>query len=169
VGRHLEQLTRLVRGKRILELGSGFGYSAYWFARGAGEDGEIILTDGSGENLELARGFLSRMKNPPRFRFERGDALEILDALEGPFDIVFTDIDKHRYPDACRKALPKIRAGGLLLADNALWSGDVADPSVRDRDTEGVRAFNRMTHKDPALLTTILPARDGLSVALKLR
>ena len=99
----------------------------------------------------------------------QGDALKTLDSLPGPFDIVFLDLDKRRYPQACRKALPKIRKGGFLIADNALWSGDVAKPSVCDPNTEGIRVFNRMIHSDPKLLSTILPIRDGLAVCLKLK
>lgn len=160
VGRVLWLLARMIGAKRVLELGSGFGYSAYWFALAGAH---VLLTDRDAENLERARTFLSRFPIETR----QGDALDVLRELPGPFDIIFNDVDKRDYPAVLTLALPKLRQGGLLISDNALWSGSVVKES-EDPDTRAIREYNRLCHASPELLTTILPIRDGLSVSLKL-
>lgn len=167
VGRTIYQLARLIKARRVLELGSGFGYSAYWFAKALGPKGEIILTDGSEENLDAAKGFLSRIPRRPKLRFKKGNALEILNKVSGKFDIIFNDIDKHDYPQVFRKAIPRIKKGGLLITDNVLWSGAVLQPETADRSTRGIIEFNRLICDSPDLITTINPIRDGLAVCLK--
>lgn len=166
VGRILYQLALISGAKKVLELGSGFGYSAYWFAKALGPGGKLILTDGSRENLEQARHFLKRMGRAPRCSFLEGDALRSLDKINGTFDIVFIDLNKRQYPQALKKALPRIKKGGLLIADNTLWSGDVilktADPSTR-----GIQKFNRMIFSNRSLVSSILPIRDGVAVCVK--
>ena len=98
---------------------------------------------------------------------EKGDALEILTSQAGPFDIIFCDIDKRDYPKVYPLMKPRLRAGGLFLCDNMLWSGRVADPQCQDEDTAGVRELTRLLYDDPDLATTILPLRDGVSISLK--
>jgi predicted O-methyltransferase YrrM len=95
-----------------------------------------------------------------------GDSMQMLDSVDGEFDLIFNDVDKHQYPDAFRKAAPRIRHGGLFITDNALWYGRVARDD-EDRDTEGVREHNRLAYSSEELYTTILPIRDGLAVCLK--
>ena len=166
VGRFLHQLTLLSGIKTIFEMGSGFGYSAYWFAKALPEGGKIILTEGSQELSQKAREFLRRGGIEKKAAFEMGDAVQILERTAGPFDLVFVDIDKEQYPEAFRKALPKIRKGGILAADNVLWFGKVVS---RDRSpaTEGIREFTRLIYGSKELMTTILPLRDGVSVSVK--
>ena len=168
VGRSIFQLARLTRAKRILELGSGFGYSAYWFARAIGNEGELILTDGSKENLDQAQSFLSRIPARPEIHYKEGNALDILDEVPGEFDIIFNDINKDQYPAAFRKASPRIRKGGLFIADNVLWSGEVLSPKKADASAKGIIEFNRLISQDPSFISTIIPLRDGLSVSLKI-
>ncbi|MEE8583998.1 MAG: O-methyltransferase [Acidobacteriota bacterium] len=167
VGRVLFQLALLQGARRILELGSGFGYSAWWFAQALGEEDELILTEFSAENLQRARGFLGEAGLRPRIRFLEGDALELAGQLEGEFDIVFNDVDKHLYPQVVKQVAARLPSGGLLITDNALWSGMVVDPSADDRDTAGILEYNRLIFEDPLFFSSILPIRDGVAVSLK--
>jgi predicted O-methyltransferase YrrM len=167
VGRLLSQLARMIGARRILELGSGFGYSAWWFAQGMEKDGEIFCTDGSSENARQAALFFQRAGLSDRIRFQVGDALDVIGKIPGEFDIIFNDIDKEDYPRAFQAAIPRLRKGGLLICDNVLWFGRVITGAT-DSATAGVREFNRLTHSTPGIVTSILPIRDGVSVSLKL-
>lgn len=166
VGRLLYQLALIHRAERVLELGSGFGYSAYWFAKGLSKTGRVICTEGSADRIGQGVEFLRRAGLGNQVTFRQGDALELVARAEGPFDIVFCDIDKASYPDALSLALPKLRPGGLFIADNVLWSGRVASASD-DPDTVGIKTFNKSIYALPELTTTIIPLRDGVSVSLK--
>lgn len=168
VGRLLCQLARMVKARLVFEMGSGFGYSAYWFLRGLPRDGAVICCEGSAGNAAKAKRFFERAGLADRVRIEVGDALEIIDRTPGEFDIVFNDVDKEDYPIAFRKALPRVRLGGLLIADNALWYGDVLKKAPREASTRGVKEYTRLAFGTPGLLTTIIPLRDGVAVSLKL-
>jgi predicted O-methyltransferase YrrM len=167
VGRMLCLLARSIGARRILELGSGFGYSAYWFARALPEDGEVILTEGSSRNLAQAREFFRRGGVRCRVRFEQGDAFKILGRLPGDFDIIFNDVDKEQYPTAFRTAVPRVRAGGYFLSDNMLWGGRVVEDGSH-ATTRGVLELTRLLFSATDLYTMIVPVRDGVSVSLKL-
>ena len=112
VGRLLLQLASLTQAKKIFELGSGFGYSALWFSKGVQPDAKIICTDGSRENAAMAQGFFKQAGIERLVDFRVGDALSLLDQESGSFDIILNDIDKHEYPQAFRKAVPRLRKGG---------------------------------------------------------
>lgn len=168
VGRFLAQLAQMTGARRVLELGSGFGYSAYWWLTGMGDEGEVVLTDGSKAYATLATQFFDEAGWGRRIRFEVGDALATVERLRGPFDIIFIDIDKRQYPDAFRTALPKLKPGGLLVADNVLWFGSVATKDTSP-ETEAIREFTRLLYGTPGLWTTIVPLRDGVSVTVKAR
>jgi len=167
VGRLLYQFAKMSRAERIFELGSGFGYSAYWFAKALGKDGRVICTDGNPDNAEHAQVYFHRGKIASKITFLVGDALKLIDEVEGQFDIIFNDIDKHQYPRAFRKAVPRLRRGGLLITDNALWSGKVLNHKP-DSDTAGILTYNRLIYSSKELFTTIIPLRDGVSVSVKL-
>ncbi len=168
VGGLLEILARTSGSKRVLELGSGFGYSAYWFARGITGTGQIVLTDGSPAQLAEARGFLARGGFPHAFEFYEGNALDRLQNGEETWDIIFCDIDKHQYPDVVAPAVERLRIGGLLIFDNMLWSGRVLpEAGPGDRATEGVREANRRLAAHPGLRASIVPIRDGVAVAVR--
>jgi len=167
VGRFLHQLVLITHAQRILEMGSGFGYSAYWMAKALGDGGTIICTERSPLNAEVAREFFKKGGVQHKIDFRVGDALEIIDQLEGPFDLIMNDIDKEHYPDAFRKAVPKLRKGGVLVADNLLWSGQVLSKTP-DKATMAIIAFTKMIHESPELFTTVIPLRDGISVSLKI-
>ncbi len=166
VGRALYLLAQTRKAARILELGSGFGYSAYWFAKAIGKGGRVICTDSSPENSEHAEAYFRRGKIAGKVTFLVGDALRIIDDVEGQFDIIFNDIDKHLYPKAFRKAVPRLRKGGLLISDNVLWSGRVLNQKP-DADTAGILTYNRLIYSSKELFTTILPLRDGVSVSIR--
>jgi predicted O-methyltransferase YrrM len=165
VGRLLLTLARSIDAKRVLELGSGFGYSAWWFATAVGPEGHVILTEGSRDNADLARGFLDRAGLAARVEIRVGDGLEIAREYDGPFDIVFNDIDKHDYPRALPIALERLRPGGLFISDNMLWQGRVLDESAADASTRGVLELTRALYAASNLDTTILPIRDGVAVS----
>jgi len=167
VGRMLYLVTKSIGARRILELGSGFGYSAYWFGRALPEDGELILTESSTQNLAQAREFFQRGGLRCKVRFEGGDAFEILDRLPGDFDVIFNDVDKQQYPAAFHKAVPRVRRGGYFITDNMLWGGRVVDDASHPT-TRGVLELTRLLFHAPNLYTMILPIRDGVSVSLKL-
>jgi len=167
VGRFLYQLVRLVKAKMIFELGSAIGYSTIWIARAAGEGAKVYYTDGDPEKAKRAANYIERAGVGNRVNIRTGDALTLFDQTQGTFDIVFCDIDKDGYPDAFRRAVPRIRRGGLLLADNVLWHGRVARPPEDDA-TRGILEFNRLIYSSKELFPTILPVRDGFAVCEKL-
>lgn len=171
VGVTLEVLARAVGARRVLELGSGYGYSAYWFARAVGPDGEVHMTDADPAKQARAEDYLGQAGLGDRVRSHVGEALDVFDQLDGEFDVIFNDIDKLGYPDAWRKARDRIRPGGLYLCDNVLWSGRVAegvDDDGQNDITAAVVAHNRAVADDDAYRTTIVPTRDGVMVAVRI-
>jgi caffeoyl-CoA O-methyltransferase len=171
VGVTLEVLARSIGARRVLEMGSGYGYSAYWFARAVGPGGEVHMTEGDPENQKKAMAYLGRAGLAEKVRSHVGNALDIIDELDGEFDVIFCDIDKGDYPDAWRKASERIRVGGLYLCDNVLWDGRVVTgedrPGVPSGWTEAVREHNRLIAGDERYRSTIVPTRDGVMVALR--
>ena len=167
VGRLLAQLTIATKAKQILELGSGYGYSAYWFSKALDPRGKVICTDGDPKNRERALEFFRRGGVLDKIDFRVGDALSIIDEVEGEFDIILNDIDKESYPDAFHKAVPRLKHGGLLIADNILWSGRVAEKNP-DRPTRGILEFNKLIYSSSNLWTTVIPLRDGVSISIKI-
>jgi caffeoyl-CoA O-methyltransferase len=166
VGRLISLLARSISAKRVLELGSGFGYSAMWFAQSVGAGGQIILTEGSRENSERARDYFKRADLLERVELNVGDALEIARGLTGFFDVVFCDIDKHDYPKALPIARAKLRIGGYFICDNMLRRGTVLSPGSDD-DTLGIVELTSQLMKAADFVTTILPLRDGVSLSLR--
>ncbi len=168
VGRLLGLLARSLRAEAVFELGSGYGYSTYWFADAVGPRGTVVHTDFAEANSKRARDYLGRLGLGDRVRYEVGDALVALERTPGPFDLVFCDVDKPAYPKVPDLALPRLRRGGLLVFDNTLWYGRVADRGDLDASTRAIQALNRDLHSRAGLLTVIVPLRDGVSVSLKL-
>lgn len=166
VGVTLEALARSIGAQRVFELGSGYGYSAYWFARAVGSNGEVYLTDGDPENEKKALHYLGRAGLVERVRFRVGDAVTSFGEVEGEFDIVYCDIDKEGYPEAWRAARDRVRVGGLYLCDNVLWSGRVVEESP-DETTKAILEHNAMIAADERYLSVIVPTRDGVMVALR--
>jgi predicted O-methyltransferase YrrM len=170
VGRLLAQYVRLTGARRIFELGSAIGYSTMWLAQAAGPEGMVFYTDSSEENAREAGGYFEEAGLSSRITVLTGDALSELAKTDGEFDIIFNDVDKEGYPDVFAKALPRLRTGGLLISDNVLWSGRLRlPPSEDDAETAAIRAFNAALYASPDVETVILPLRDGVSVARKIR
>jgi predicted O-methyltransferase YrrM len=164
------QLARLIRARRVFELGSAIGYSTLWLARAVGPGGTVYYTDNNPENAQIAEAHFRRAGVAKRVRILVGDALASLKSTKGQFDLIFNDVNKDAYPEVFRQALPRLRKGGLLITDNVLRHGQVAQPAARgDGHTRAVQEFNRLIYKSPDLFTTILPLRDGLAVCSKLQ
>ncbi len=167
-GRLLHQLARLIGARRVFEMGSAIGYSTLWLARAVGETGKVFYTDGDPENAARAKAYLERAGVADRVQILVGDALEKLDTVEGPFDLIFNDVDKHQYPQVFEKVLSRIRPGGLLVADNVLWQGLVTRKAAKDDDdTRGIQRFNELICSSRELFTTLIPLRDGFAVCRK--
>ena len=169
VGRLLGILARSIGARRVLELGSGYGYSALWFARAMQNGGSVLCTDLSEENRDQALAFFREAGLEKSMSFHVGDALSFARSQSGPFDIVFNDIEKTAYPDSISVALPLLRVGGLFITDNVLWSGKVAGRGRHDETTAAIRQFNSMISGLDNLETVILPMRDGVAVCQKVR
>lgn len=167
VARVFALLAELVGARRVFELGSAIGYSTAWWARAVGPKGEVFFTDSSADNAREAAGYLRRLKLADRVRLLAGDALASLRQTRGEFDIIFVDLNKEQYPAALRLALPRIRRGGLLVADNVLHHGAVVRPDPSPA-TRGILEFNRRMYASRQLEPVILPLRDGLAVCRKL-
>ena len=167
VGPFLRQLAMITRAENIFEMGSGFGYSAYWFAGGMNGRGKVICTDGSEENRDRAAAFFREGGLDKSVEYHVGNALEIIEQFDGPFDIILNDIDKEGYPEAFDLAVPKLRPGGIFITDNVLWSGRIFDKNP-DKTTKAVLEFNRKLFSADGILSSIIPIRDGLGMAGKL-
>ena len=172
-GRYLEMIARSIGAKRIFELGSGYGYSAYWFARATGPDAEIHLTDTDAENEKRALDYLARAGLDKPIRYHVSDALAALAETEGDFDIVYCDIDKAGYPDAWELGRTKVRVGGYYMCDNMLWFGRVTDEGMNEDErqpgaTEAIKRTNEMIFSDPNWRAIINPTRDGVITALRI-
>lgn len=170
VGIFLETMARTVNATRIFEFGSGYGYSAYWFARAAGANGRVICTDGDPLNKDKADQYLKSAGLSERIDFRVGMAQEIFAQIEGQFDICYNDADKGDYPQIWQMAKDRIRPGGLYIADNVLWHGRVAVERYIDIVpgwTEAILEHNTHIFNDPEFDAFINPTRDGVIVARK--
>ena len=166
-GHTCEWLTRAIGGRRVFEFGSGFGFSAYFFARAVGEGGIVIGSEFDEPELVVHKRMFAGHPLASRIDLRHGDAFEIFADIpdaDGPFDVVFIDIHKEGYAAALATAVPRLRRGGLLIADNVLWGGKVARPADDER-TAALQAFDRLAFADPRLDCAILPVGDGLLVA----
>ena len=171
-GRYLELAARSIGARRVMELGSGYGYSAYWFARAVGPTGSVTCTEGSAENAALAEEYLTRAGLWDLVTYHVGDALTSFASIDGEFDVVYCDVDKDGYPDCWRAARDRVRVGGLYLCDNTIWDGRVADGSERDGRVNGwtkaIVEHNHLVAEDPRYVSSIVPIRDGILAALRI-
>ena len=167
LGQLLHQLALLLRARRVFEVGSGFGYPAFWLARALPDGGAITLTDYDPDHVERAHTWLEQAGLEGRCRIlPPGDGLEALAKVEEPLDIVFLDGKKEEYPRALSIALPRLRPGGLLIGDNVLWGGAVARGET-DPATVGLREYTRIIFGSEGLVSTLLPVRDGVALTYK--
>lgn len=171
VGVFLEIQAKMIQAKRIFEFGSGYGYSAYWFAKAVGAKGRVICSDINPANRVAAEQYLASVDLWQRIDFEVGKAQDAFAATEGLFDICYNDADKEGYPEIWHMAKSRIRPGGLYIADNVLWSGRIVlqdNPHTVDsmsESTKSIMQHNRMIFNDPDFDAFINPTRDGVIVA----
>ena len=169
VGRLLFQLARMVKAKTVFELGSAIGYSTIWWARALDAGGRVIYTDSSEKNAAEAKGYFRRASITDRVEVKIGDALEFLSKeKQESFDIIFNDVDKEFYPRVFSLAAARVKKGGLLVTDNVLWSGKVAERNPAEASTKAILEFNRLLYSSPNFFTTIIPLRDGVAVAQRI-
>lgn len=167
VGKFLYQITKISKAKKIFELGSGFGYSAYWFSKALENEGYVFCTEISEDNHKIALNFLKKSEYFGNIKFEIGDGLSILKQQKEKFDIILNDIDKEYYPDVIEIAAKKLSPGGLLITDNMLWFGRVLS-NDKTPSTIGVKKFTEIILSRKDFITTIIPIRDGISISLKI-
>lgn len=165
-GRTMGLLAQLAGARRVFEFGSGFGYSAYFFAKAVGEGGEVHGAEKDAWELEAHERLYGSDPLKQRVHLHHGGAFEVFERLQGSFDVVFLDLDKVDYPRAMEAALERLNPGGLILADNVLWGGKTARPAtLEDEGTAALQSYNRRSHEHPRLTTVILPVGDGLAVS----
>ena len=169
-GKLLEFFVKMLRPKTILEIGTYTGYSGLCMVRGLAENGKLITLDINDELEKMVRGFFDESGLSDQIDYRLGNALEILPSLEGPFDLVFIDADKINYTNYYDLVIDKLSTGGIILADNVLWSGKVLPEGRKklDKDTAAILDFNRMVQDDPRVENSLLPIRDGIMMARKL-
>ena len=163
------QISRMISAHHIFELGSGFGYSTAWFARAVKENGggTVHHVEWEEEISQQARHHLTNLGLEEHVQFHIGEAVSTLCAYQGPFDLIFNDIDKADYPSSLPIIKDKLRPGGVLIIDNMLWYGRIFKPRDRTPSTEGVRLATKAMIDDPDWVVTLAPVRDGVLVAYK--
>jgi predicted O-methyltransferase YrrM len=164
VAQLLAVLVAMKRPRRVIEVGTNIGYSVIVMGR-AGEESQIETIEIDRAILAAARGFVSEAGIAERVVFHEGAALQVIPALEGTFDFVFIDCVKTEYGDYLDALLPKLERGAVIVCDNLLWKGQVAE-GVHDASTDALRAFNKRLTTDPRLITSILPVGDGTGVSV---
>ncbi|MEK7691599.1 MAG: O-methyltransferase [Bdellovibrionota bacterium] len=170
VGPFLEFEAGQITAKRVFEFGSGFGYSAFWFARAVGSAGKVICVEGDEENVARGREWVSRLGFQDRVEFHCAMAQDVFSREVGTFDVVYNDADKDQYPGIWELAKGRIRPGGLYICDNTLWSGRVAAKpgtfvDVMPGWTEAIVAHNRAVALDSDFQFYLNPIRDGVLIA----
>lgn len=168
-GAFMTLLTRAIGARRALEVGTFTGYSAICIARGLAEDGRLLCCDVSEEWTSIARRYFEKAGVADRIELRLGPAAETLASLpEGEMlDLGFIDADKSGYPVYYEEILRRLRPGGLVLVDNVLWMGRVADPRAEDEQTRAIRAFNDLVAGDERVDRVMLPISDGLTIVRK--
>ncbi len=166
-GRFLTMLSQMIRPKRILEIGTFTGYSAYCLSKGLQPGGKMVTIEVNPELEEMISGFIEKAGMTREIELIIGDALDVIPKLDGMFDLVFIDANKDRYPDYLEICLPKLNTGAYLFADNVLWGGKVAQDPLPDTTSVKVHKFNEMIHQHPELEHVFLTIRDGLIIARK--
>ena len=165
----LEITARAIAAKKVLEIGMAIGYSVVYLARGMGQGGKVVTIEPSDEMINAATMFLNRANLSDNVHIQRGKALEVMPQLTDSFDLLYIDAVKEEYAQYLDRGLPLLRAGGVVIVDNLLWGGRVAQPAgPNDEDsTRALREFNRYFMNHPQLRSEILSVGDGLGYAVK--
>ena len=166
-GNLMAMLVKLIGAKRCLEIGTYTGYSALAVALALPRDGKIVCCDISEEFTSVGKPFWKKGKVEKKIDLRIGPALDTLKKLKGPFDFAFIDADKPNYLKYYERCLQLVRRGGLILVDNVLWSGEVANPQAQDAHTVALRRFNDFVHRDERVDLVMLSVGDGVTLARK--
>jgi len=167
-GRLLALFSAMMRPRRILEIGTYTGYSALSLAEGLAEDGVLITIDVNEELEDFTRSFFNQSPYKDKIDYRIANAAELIPTLPDTFDLVFIDADKLNYALYYDLVVDKVRSGGVIIADNVLWSGKVVQTEKKiDKDTQNLLDFNQKIHNDPRVSNLLLPVRDGLMIAYK--
>jgi predicted O-methyltransferase YrrM len=165
-GRVLAMLSKMIRPRRVLEIGTYLGYSALCFAEGLTDDGKVITLDVNEETNKVAREYAAKTEYAGKIDFRLGPALDIIPTLDETLDLVFIDADKPNYSNYYDAVFPKLRPGSFIIADNVLWSGKVL-MEEKDENTQALHDFNQKVLADGRVSNVLLPIRDGLMVVCK--
>jgi caffeoyl-CoA O-methyltransferase len=168
-GMLLAELVRLSRARRVLELGTFTGYSSISMAIALPTGGRVITCDVNEETTAIARRYAEEAGVADRIDFRLGPALDAIAGLDGPFELVFIDADKPNYVNYYDATLPLLAEGGVMIVDNTLWSGRVADPDDHEANTEAIRALNDRVRDDPRVENVLLTVRDGMNLIRRRR
>lgn len=163
-GRVLSMLSKMIRPKRMLELGTYTGYSALCLAEGLTKDGMLHTIDKNEELEDFVQRFIDRSSFRNSIQQHIGNALKIIPRLDEEWDLVFIDADKENYVNYYELLMPKLKSGCYILADNILWSGKVIDETAQDKDTVLLREFNERITDDSRIENILLPIRDGIQI-----
>ena len=166
-GQFLGALVRSTGAKRILELGTFTGYSSISMAQALPAGGRVITCDVNEETTEIARRYAQEAGVAERIEYRTGPALDTISELDGEFDLIFIDADKPNYLNYYEATLPKLAQGGLMILDNTLWSGRVADPGDNEENTQAIRAINDRILQDDRVNNVLLTVRDGMNLVWK--
>jgi caffeoyl-CoA O-methyltransferase len=167
-GVFLSLISQLTKPTYILEIGTFTGYSALCLAKGLAENGKLITLDNDPETAVIAKDFFAKSSYKNKIELISGDAPQVIPTLSQTFDLVFIDADKKNYPLYYDLVFDKIKSGGLIIADNVLWSGKVLDlVANNDKDTLNMQAFNEKVEKDTRVEKVMLPLRDGITLIRK--
>jgi caffeoyl-CoA O-methyltransferase len=163
-GRFLAVLVRLLRAQRVLELGTFTGYSSISMAQALPPDGRLVTCDVNEETTAIARRYAEEAGVVDRIDYRLGSALETIAGLDGEFDLIFIDADKDNYVNYYEATLPLLARTGVMVVDNTLWSGRVADPAEDDESVRAIRALNDRVRDDPRVDNVLLTVRDGMNL-----
>jgi caffeoyl-CoA O-methyltransferase len=164
-GRFLKMLVRLTGARRILEIGMFTGYSALMMAEGLPDDGHLITCDVDPKAEAIAQRYFNESPDGHKIEIRMGPALDTIKSLSEPLDMVFIDADKTNYSKYYEAVMPLVKPGGLIVADNVLWSGRVLDP--KSDDDHAIVAFDKLVQSDPRVENVCLTVRDGMMLAWK--
>ena len=168
-GQVLSMFSKMIRPKRVLEIGTYTGYSAICLAQGLQEGGELHTIDVNAELEDMVLKYLAEAGISDSVHVHIANAMDKVNELEGPFDIVFIDADKENYSNYFDLVIEKMSPGGYIIADNVLWSGKVVKPTeCNDTETEALKSYSEKIHADDRVENLLLPVRDGLLIARKL-
>ena len=166
-GRVLSLLANLLKPKRILEIGTYTGYSALCLAEGLPDDGKLITIDVNEELQARVQGYFNDSSYKGQIDYRIGDAMELIPTLPDMWDLVFIDADKKNYLNYYDLVIERMNPGGIILADNILWSRKLIDEAAQDRETVLLRKYNERIQADERVENILLPIRDGIMVARK--